>query len=378
MAGIYIHIPFCRKACNYCNFHFTTNLSMVDEMVEGIKKEIKMRLDFFSDKNIETIYFGGGTPSILNQRHYSEIFSLLEKHYIIEKNAEITMEANPEDVDNNFIGKLKGLPFNRFSLGAQSFHEDDLIWMNRNHNHSQAIESIKRLQDAQYINLNLDLIYGYPLLTQKKWASNLDRFFSLEIPHLSSYAMTVEPKTALGHLVAKGKASEMDDNQTAEQFNYLLNQISENGYEQYEISNFSKPENNAIHNTNYWLKKPYLGIGPGAHSYINGQRRWNLENNSKYLKGVNLGDKYWGEEILTPCDVANESIMTSIRTKWGCNLDSLYSLTKNLDTKNFKKSIDKLANKGHLKIVDNTLFLTQEGKLFADAIAAELFFEDQL
>lgn len=378
MAGIYIHIPFCRKACNYCNFHFTTNLSIVDEMVEGIKKEIKMRLDFFPDKKIETIYFGGGTPSILSQKQFSEIFSLIEKNYIIQKDAEITLEANPEDVDSSFISTLNGLPFNRFSLGAQSFFDEDLVWMNRNHNKSQAEDSIKRLQDSEYTNLNLDLIYGYPLLTNKKWSANLERFFNLEIPHLSSYAMTVEPKTALGHLVSKGQESDMDDTQAAEQFNYLLDQISSKGYEQYEISNFCKAENYAKHNTNYWLKKPYLGIGPGAHSYSDVQRRWNIENNVKYLKGIHGSSEFWGQETLSNVDVANEYIMTSIRTKWGCDLNQVKNLSRDLETKNFENSVKEFAEKGHLKEENNTLFLTKKGKLFADAIASELFFEEQL
>ena len=264
---IYFHIPFCKQACHYCDFHFSTSLKYKEDMLAAMQQEIVKRAHYLEDKKVRSIYFGGGTPSILDAEDILQLIGTVEKHFEISSDAEITLEANPDDLTGDKVKALRNTPINRFSIGIQSFYEEDLRWMNRAHNAQEADSSIKRVQDAGFENITCDLIYGYPLLTDEKWKSNMQKLLDLDIPHISSYSMTVEKKTALAHFVKEGKTPAMSDAQSAEQMLMLIETLTSNGFEHYEISNFAKKGRYAKHNTNYWKGKHYLGIGPSAHSF---------------------------------------------------------------------------------------------------------------
>ncbi|RYD73909.1 MAG: radical SAM family heme chaperone HemW [Sphingobacteriales bacterium] len=372
MSGIYIHIPFCKKACHYCDFHFSTSLKYADEMVDSICKEIKMKKDRISGQ-VGSIYFGGGTPSILPQAALQKIFDAVNQTFSVDSNAEITIETNPDDLTAQKLKELKQLPVNRFSVGIQSFFNEDLIWMNRAHNAKDAEDCIMRSQDAGFENLTLDLIYGYPLLTDTKWLSNISRAIELQVPHISAYALTVEPRTALAHAIKSKKQIPVNDNQSAAQFVILMDKLIEAGFEHYEISNFAKPGCYAVHNTNYWKGVDYIGIGPSAHGF-NGQNRYiNPANNSLYIEKLENNKLPELVEELSLNDRFNEYIMTSIRTMWGTDLQKITTdFGKDFleETRHNLRSFD---DKGWLNIVGDQIRLTQSGKLFADHIAAELF-----
>ena len=315
MAGIYIHIPFCRKACTYCNFHFSTSLGQKDDMLEAIARELIMQKDFLEAASVETIYFGGGTPSLLSAEELLRIFDLIEKHYDISKLQECTLEANPDDLNPQYIQQLKRTPVNRFSIGVQSFFDSDLKYMNRAHSAQQADYAIKAAQDGGFEKLTIDLIYGTPGLSLGAWQENLEKVKNLSIPHFSAYALTVEEGTALHHAIRQKKQKPVDQEQSAVQFEYLMEFAPQIGFEQYEISNFASKGQYALHNTNYWKGIPYLGIGPSAHSFDGKNRRSNIANNSKYLKGILQEKKLdFEEELLSQTQRINEYIMTSIRT----------------------------------------------------------------
>jgi len=376
MAGIYIHIPFCKKACTYCDFHFSTSLKQVDEMVAAICTEIKLKKDRITEQ-IGSIYFGGGTPSVLTAAALQQIFDTLVGCFSIAADAEITIETNPDDLDSRKISELRQLPFNRFSIGIQSFFEEDLRWMNRAHNANEAESCIKRSQDAGFENLSIDLIYGYPLLTDEKWLSNIEKTIELQTPHVSAYSLTVEAKTALANAINKGKQVGISDEQSAAQFIILTEKLGKAGFEHYEISNYSLPGRYAVHNTNYWRGIPYLGIGPSAHGFDGYNRYINIANNAKYL-GL-LGDKQLAETVeeLNKLDRFNEYIMTSLRTMWGIQLDKINTdFGQGYGNLTLKQAKPFIAN-GKLSLNDNVIKLTNEGKLFADGIAAELFAEDE-
>jgi len=372
MSGIYIHIPFCKKACTYCDFHFSTSLKYVEEMTDAICTEIIKKKDRITDQ-VGTIYFGGGTPSVLPAKHFERIFDTITSHFSVSADAEITIEANPDDLDAKKIAELRQLPVNRFSIGIQSFFEEDLRWMNRAHNASEAEDCIKRSQDAGFENLSIDLIYGYPLLTDTKWLQNINKAIEFQTPHISAYSLTVEPRTALADAIKKGKQIPVNDEQSAAQFMTLIDKLKEGRFEHYEISNFAQPGKYAVHNTNYWRGTPYLGIGPSAHGF-NGQTRYlNIANNAAYLRELQEGRLAETVEELSLYDRFNEYIMTSLRTMWGISLDKIEAdfgkvfLERTLKNKQLFIERQWLLNDaGHLK-------LTPEGKLFADYIASELF-----
>ena len=317
MASIYFHIPFCKQACHYCDFHFSTSLQYKDEVLQAMLKELSLRKNYLGQQSIESIYFGGGTPSLLNETEISRLIDAVGKYYSINADAEITLEANPDDLNAVKVKDFRKTAINRFSIGIQSFFEEDLKWMNRAHNANEAEGAIKRVQDAGFENITADLIYGYPLLTEDKWNSNIQKMTEMDIPHISAYSMTVEPQTALGQFVKTGKQKPMNEGQSADQFVQLMEELQAKGYEQYEISNFAKAENYSKHNSNYWLGVPYLGIGPSAHSFNLQTRQWNVSNNSKYLAALARKELPSEEELLTPANKINEYIMTSLRTKWG-------------------------------------------------------------
>lgn len=377
MAGIYFHIPFCKKACYYCDFHFSTSLKYKDELLLSMLRELELQKGYLEGHVIETIYFGGGTPSVLNASEIQKLIEHVTDTHTVLPNAEITMEANPDDLSAAHVGALRNTSVNRFSIGIQSFYEEDLQWMNRAHTAAEADSSVKRVQDAGFENITLDLIYGFPLLTDEKWQANIRKVIELEVPHISAYSMTVEDRTALAHFIKKGKQAAMNESQSAQQFVLLMDTLKEAGYEHYEISNFARPDKYSRHNTNYWKGIPYLGIGPSAHSFNGISRQWNIANNPKYIESL-LKDTVPAEiEILSQADRINEYIMTSLRTMWGMDLNKVEQ-DFGYDYRNQTEiNLQEFIGKRWIEISNNTAILTNEGRLFADHIASTLFFEQE-
>jgi len=373
MAGIYLHIPFCKQACHYCDFHFSTSLQYKDELLQALVKEIELQKNYFRNETIETIYFGGGTPSLLESDEIQLLIDTITRLHTVSSTAEITLEANPDDLSKAKLQALRQTPINRFSIGIQSFFDEDLAWMNRVHRADEAEASVKRAQDMGFENLTVDLIYGYPLLTDQKWKSNLDKMFALNVPHVSTYSMTVEPDTALASFISKKKQPAMNEQQSAGQFNLLMKAMQLHGFEHYEISNFCKPGHYSRHNSNYWRGVKYLGIGPSAHSYSGETRQWNVANNAKYIQSI-IKDKIPAEtELLTEANRLNEYIMTSLRTMWGLDLGKLNSIAAAASNQ-LLIAAQPYFEREWITQKKAELYLTQTGKLYADNIASELFF----
>jgi len=376
MAGIYIHIPFCKQACHYCDFHFSTSLKYKHELIEALVKEIQLQKKYLNGESIETIYFGGGTPSLLNEAEISLLINTITSLHSVASDAEITLEANPDDLDKAKLRALRQTSINRFSIGIQSFFDEDLQWMNRVHRAGEAESAVKRAQDMGFENITVDLIYGYPLLTDQKWKFNTDKVFELGVPHVSAYSMTVEPRTALASFIKQKKQAAMSDEQSAAQFTFLMDGMQTKGFEQYEISNFCQPGFYSRHNSNYWKGVKYLGIGPSAHSYNGETRQWNIANNTKYMQGLGSGLIPAETEILSEIDKLNEYIMTSLRTSWGLDLDNLNSIAS-ASANQLQSAATEFFNNGWLSQQNNIIYLTQTGKLYADHIASELFFSKE-
>ena len=373
MAGIYIHIPFCKQACNYCDFHFSTSLKMKSSFVAALLMEIELRKSVFENQSIESIYLGGGTPSLLNASELTLIFEKLASSFSISPDAEITLEANPDDLTFEKIQELKTTPVNRLSIGIQSFRDADLKFMNRAHTSSEALSSINMCKEAGFTNLTIDLIYGTPGMDENAWLENLQIAFKLNIPHISSYALTVEEKTALHYQILANKTPELDEQQSALQFEMLMAEMKNNGYEQYEISNFCKPNSYSRHNSSYWKKDNYLGLGPSAHSFLGDKRLWNVSNNGKYIKSLEKGILPLQEECLTVRDRYNEYVMTSLRTKWGCSLQVIETDFSLEFANYFKEEIKSYVVQGYVNLEMEVYYLTESGKLLADRIASDLF-----
>ncbi|OOQ59025.1 radical SAM family heme chaperone HemW [Mucilaginibacter pedocola] len=374
MAGIYLHIPFCKQACHYCDFYFSTSLKYKDEMLQALLKEIALQKDYLAGETIETIYFGGGTPSVLEPQEINRLIDAITQVHPVATGAEVTLEANPDDLGADKLKGLRNTPVNRFSIGLQSFFDEDLQWMNRVHRGAEAEASVMRAQDAGFENITVDLIYGYPLLSDTKWKHNLNKVFELDVPHISAYSMTVEPQTALASFISKKKQPPMNEQQSAEHFMMMTDAMQAKGFEQYEISNFCKPGHYSRHNSNYWRGVKYLGLGPSAHSFNGETRQWNVANNAKYMASVLEKSSVPAEiETLTEANRLNEYIMTSLRTMWGLDLDKLDAIAKGAPAEVLKAARPYL-EEGKLVRNDNTITLTQQGKLYADAVAAELFF----
>lgn len=345
-------------------------------MLEALNHELALQKKYLEGKKIETIYFGGGTPSLLEADELNRIIDQIYKYFEVGESPEITLEANPDDLHASKIKDFKQSPINRFSIGVQSFFDEDLIWMNRSHNGAEAENAIKRAQDAGFENITADLIYGYPLLSEEKWASNIRKMLELTIPHISCYSMTIEPGTALAHFTKQGKSKPIDEQQSAAQFIQLIAKLTEAGFLHYEISNFAKPEHESKHNTNYWRGEFYLGIGPSAHSFNGVSRQWNIANNTKYLESIAKDEVPAQVEFLTLNNRFNEYLMTSLRTHWGADMQYV---RLNFGQKYASLVLTKaeiLIQKNWLKFEEEKLLLTEEGKLFADHIAAELFIID--
>lgn len=373
MAGIYIHIPFCRQACHYCDFHFSTSMKKKDEMVNALAKEISQRKNEFSNETVETIYFGGGTPSVLSNEEINFLIDAVYKNYSVSANPEITLEANPDDLSIDRINKLSKSPINRLSIGIQSFFEDDLKMMNRAHNAQQSVECLTEAV-KHFDNISIDLIYGVPGMTNERWLHNIEKALSFGVPHISSYALTVEPKTALHSFVQKGIIAQPSDEAAQEHFLILVDKLQENGFVHYELSNFGKEGYFSRNNTAYWLGKKYLGIGPSAHSYDGISRSWNIANNALYLKAIEDGELPSQKEKLTISDRYNEYVMTGLRTIWGVSAERVEKEFGILYKNYILQEAANFISKGLLSFEDGILKTTKKGKFLADGLASDLFF----
>ena len=373
MSGIYLHVPFCKSKCAYCNFFSLVTEKKVNDYVEALKREIVDRRPYLGDELVETIYFGGGTPSLLPTKCVEEILELLRKNYNIISNPEITLEINPDTIDKEKMSALKQLGVNRMSVGIQSFNDDDLKYLGRRHDSRHAMRVLEDLKAVDFEKITLDLIYGMPTLTEEKWNKNLDIFFSTGITHLSAYALTVEPKTILGQKIEKGELQGVSEEETIRHYDILVDRTKANGFEHYEISNFAKEGCRSQHNSIYWKDVKYLGLAPSAHSYDGNSRQWNVSNLTKYIQLVGSSEEYYEKEILTLDDKFNEYVMTSLRTSWGCDIEKIERDYGKSYASHFLKNVKKYLEAGEMLKDVNTYKLTDEGMLFADGIAAELF-----
>jgi oxygen-independent coproporphyrinogen-3 oxidase len=374
MAGIYIHIPFCRQACYYCDFHFSISLKNKKDFLAALKKEIELQKDYLGTKNISTIYFGGGTPSLLSKEEILEIFSSLSNHFAIEKNAEITLEANPDDLSKEKLKELSQTPINRLSIGIQSFSDADLKFLHRVHNSSEAINSVKNAQQEGFKNITVDLIYGIQTLSNEQWKKNIEKVLSLNVQHISCYSLTIEPRTALHSFIKKGEIKNIDSEKSALQFNILMKEMKKNNFIHYEISNFGKEFFFSKHNSSYWKGEKYLGLGPSAHSYDRNSRQWNVSSNSAYINSLSKNKIPFEREILTLEQKFNEYVMISLRTMWGIDLKFVKkNFGENLFS-HLKKEIQKHFSEELISKEKEMVALTPKGKLFADKIASDLFF----
>ncbi len=375
MSGIYIHIPFCKQACHYCDFHFSTSLKKKHIMLEALHEELKMRKDEFLDAVVSTIYFGGGTPSLLTVDEIKQLIATVYKYYKVVETPEITIEANPDDLSKTNINELSKSLVNRLSIGIQSFFDEDLRLMNRAHNSEEAMHCIKQSQDAGFDNISIDLIYGIPKMTDQRWRSNIAQALAFQIPHISSYALTIEPKTALEKLIKKGVIDGVDDELTHQHFLSLVECLEADNFIHYELSNFGKPDFFSENNTAYWLGKKYIGIGPSAHSYDGIYRSWNIANNTKYIKTILENNLPSEIEKLSKKDRYNEYIMTGLRTMWGVSLIEIEKDFGIIAKKHLLQQAEKYITTGLLEIVTTTqrIKTTKKGKFLSDGIASDLF-----
>ena len=372
MSGIYIHIPFCKQACFYCDFHFSTSLKKKDDLISSLVKEIEIRKGELNNSIIETIYFGGGTPSVLSTKEIERVIDAVYKNHKVVENPEITLEANPDDLSEGKIIEISKSPINRLSIGVQSFFEKDLKLMNRAHNSDEAKNCLE-LATHHFQNISLDLIYGIPDCTNEEWRENIQTALSFGIPHISSYALTVEEKTPLASFIKKGIIKNIDDEKADEQFVILIDELEKANFVHYETSNFGKEGFFSKNNSSYWLGKSYIGIGPSAHSFDGNQRSWNVRNNSKYIKAIQQNELPLERETLSKTDRYNEYIMTGLRTIWGVSLEKI----KNDFGENFVEHLENQSKKyieqELLYIEKGVLKTTKKGKFLSDGIASDLF-----
>lgn len=374
MSGIYIHIPFCKKACHYCDFHFSTSLDRKKDLVSAINKEILHRASSLEGQRVDTIYFGGGTPSILSYDELMSIFDTIQGHFNISSHPEITLEANPDDLTALHLRELKRTPINRFSIGIQSFRDEDLKMMNRAHEAKDGEYSVKAAQDAGFENITIDLIYAIPGLSMDHWKRNVEKALHLDVPHLSAYCMTIEEKTAFGKWEKTGKLVQAPDTLANDQYTYLVLQTILAGYDHYEVSNFGREGFHSRHNTAYWQGIPYLGIGPSAHSFDgNRTRRWNVSNNPLYIKALEENTGYWEEEKLSDRDLYNEYIMTGLRTAKGIQIDTVANRFGVELLAQFEEEISGYLEEEWMERNGDQLRLTEKGFFLADRIASDLF-----
>ncbi len=368
MAGIYIHIPFCKKACHYCDFHFSTNLARKEAMLEAIKTELEEREDELSKKEITSIYFGGGTPSLLTEAELFDLLNHIKNGYKLHQDIEITLEANPDDLTKQRLIELRTSPINRLSIGVQSLSDNLLTWMNRAHNADTAHAAIDNALELGFSNISVDMIYGIPNQNNEQFQNDLEQIMSKAVNHISCYALTVEPNTALSNNILKGKTQQPSEDTMIDHFELLTNIAAQQGFEHYEISNFARHKCYSRHNTSYWEGKPYIGIGPSAHSFNGSQRRWNVANNAQYIDKINKEETYYTTEELTAPNQLNELIMTRLRTMWGLQR----SILEKAET-SFAFLIDHYIAEKKLEQIGNNIRLTNEGKLVSDKIISDFF-----
>jgi oxygen-independent coproporphyrinogen-3 oxidase len=375
MAGIYIHIPFCRQACHYCDFHFSTNLDNRAAMTAAIATELALQRNYLSGQVINTIYFGGGTPSLLSTEELRMIQSVIVENFEVMANAEVTLEANPDDLTFQKLLDLRQAGFNRLSIGVQSFDNEVLQYLNRAHSADEAVKSINASRQAGFRNISLDLIYAIPGQHPDIWKQNIKQALLLSPEHISSYSLTIEKKTAFGNWYEKGKLIPVEDDAAAAQLELLVEELDQAGYEQYEVSNFSKPGFQSQHNSSYWRQQKYLGVGPGAHSYNGDSRQFNVKNNSLYIQSLLVGKIHFEHEILSHADRVNEYLLTTLRTSWGADLKFLSNDLRCDIVKLSSAYIESLIKNELATIENNFLKLTRRGKLLADKISSDLFLE---
>ena len=372
MAGIYIHIPFCKQACIYCDFHFSTNLKNKEVLIQCIKKEIILRKGELENEKIETIYFGGGTPSLCSADELGEILDVINTNFSISNDAEISLEANPDDLSREYLFAIRNTGINRLSIGIQSFFEEDLLWMNRAHHAIQAKECITNALDMGFSNISADLIFATPLLSQQKLEENLNILTNFGIPHLSCYNLTIEERTNLHHQVIKKKINTVADETAIEKFYFIRKFLIERGYEHYEISNYAKPGKQSRHNTSYWKGKKYLGIGPSAHSYNGVTRSWNIRNNKQYIQKISINQPANEQEVLSKENMFNEVLLTGLRTQWGVDLQLLESkFSEQFVT--IKPLINQMVKDKKIAINEAQMTILPDCLVMADSIASDLF-----
>lgn len=375
MFGIYIHIPYCKQACNYCNFHFSVSQKNKPQLLQAIAAEMQLRKDYLQGESVKTIYFGGGTPSLMSEEDLAFIWKNLAQNFDLSAVTEITFEANPDDLNEAYLTMLRRQNINRLSIGIQSFREDDLRYMNRAHNAADTLNCITLAQKVGFDNISIDLIYGTPGLSKVAWRNNIRTAINSGVTHLSAYALTVEPKTVLYHNIQKGLLAQPDSDTMAEQFEILVEETEKAGFSHYEISNFAKNNQYAQHNTSYWQGAQYLGIGPSAHSYNVIGRQWNIANNALYIQCILQQNILpLTEEILTKNDRYNEYIMISLRTKWGIDIKFVEQNFGLQAAKKLFLSLQKLVQNNNVQQLENGNYvLTKKSKFFADGITASLF-----
>ena len=372
MSGIYIHIPFCKKACHYCNFHFSTNQNSKSAFVKAVCRELVLRKSEYVSKEIQSIYFGGGTPTVLEVSELVMILQVIYKHYKVSDTPEITLEANPDDLDLEKIKALSQTKINRLSIGIQSFHESDLSAMNRAHNADEAKKCLE-IATTYFDNITIDLMFGMPTMTVEHWRQNLQTAFAYGIKHLSCYALTVEPKTALEHFIRKGSHPPMDDELSAKHFEVLVEETSKQGLTHYETCSFGHSGFFSRHNMSYWLGKTYMGVGPSAHSFDGAKRSWNVSNNSKYIKALEADELPFESEVLSVENRFNEYIMTGLRTIWGISLEKIETDFGTKIKEQLLQDSKKFITSNTLEIEDDHIKITHAGKFLSDGIASDLF-----
>ncbi|MGB3619503.1 MAG: radical SAM family heme chaperone HemW [Catalinimonas sp.] len=382
MAGLYLHIPFCKQACHYCDFHFSTSKrpELRAAVLGAMERELARQVNYLGGRSVHTVYVGGGTPSLLTDRELGDLFDAVHRHYTVTPDAkgappEITLEANPDDLTAARLAAWRAAGVNRLSIGIQTFHEPHLRYLNRAHNRQQALVGVRRAQDAGFEDLTIDLIWAIPHPDHSVWRSDLATALALDVPHVSAYCLTIEPRTVFGRRLQKGELLPVTDDFAAEQFDRLVTTLTAHGYEHYEVSNFARPGRYARHNCNYWRGVPYLGIGPSAHSYDGHSRQHNVPNNGTYVRALAGGELPATRETLTPTEAANEYLMTSLRTQWGCDWAYLTRRWHLPPTAEQRQLLRQYEAWGSVRREGELVYLTHRGKLLADQIAADLFYD---
>lgn len=371
MAGLYVHIPFCRQACHYCDFHFSTDTGPRLDLINALTHELALQKDYLEEK-INTIYLGGGTPSILNRGELDTLFSVIRTHFALAPHAEITLEANPDDLTKEKLEEIRDIGINRLSIGIQSFDDNLLKYLNRVHDANGARRCLEYVREAGFNNISIDLIYAIPGQSQKIWEETLQEALSFLPEHISSYGLTIEERTVFGNWSKRGKLHPMDEENSAQQFEILTDMLLQAGYVHYEISNFCKPGFHSRHNSNYWKQSRYLGIGPSAHSYNGDSRQFNIRNNASYVRSIIKGIVPFEREVLTRENKINEYILTTLRTEWGCDLSFLKQHLGDDLLHRCGDNLSLLQKNGLIMIGNGILLLSRKGKLLADKVAEDL------